>query len=123
MAPSNLDAAITLRSAQTEVQNTIELRATASEIAAPKPDPDAKTKKDFEALFERSFKRKIASVNIEKICWRKNTRFRAPAFPPTQAPRNIHAAITNRFATPASKTPCNCNAQKTKLAGIRVEQG
>ena len=36
-APSNLDAAITMRSAKTELQNTIELRATGSEIAAPKP--------------------------------------------------------------------------------------
>ena len=36
-APSNLDAATTMRSAATELQNTIELRATASEIAAPKP--------------------------------------------------------------------------------------
>ena len=37
-APSNLDAAITMRSAKTELQNTTQLRATASEIAAPKPD-------------------------------------------------------------------------------------
>ena len=36
-APSNLDAATTMRSAETELQNTIELRAMASEIAAPKP--------------------------------------------------------------------------------------
>ena len=36
-APSNLDAAIPMRSAETELQNTIELRAMASEIAAPKP--------------------------------------------------------------------------------------
>ena len=36
-APSNLDAATTMRSAGTELQNTIELRAMASEIAAPKP--------------------------------------------------------------------------------------
>ena len=35
-APSNLDAATTMRSAETELQNTIELRAMASEIAAPK---------------------------------------------------------------------------------------
>ena len=42
-APSNLDAATTMRSA--ELQNTIELRAMASEIAAPKPDLDAKAKK------------------------------------------------------------------------------
>ena len=44
-ARSNLDAAITMRSAETESQNTIELRATASEIVAPKPDLDARAKK------------------------------------------------------------------------------
>ena len=38
VARSNLDAAITMRSAETELQNTIELRTTASEIVAPKPD-------------------------------------------------------------------------------------
>ena len=37
-APSNLDAAITMRFAKTELQSTIERRATASELAAPKPD-------------------------------------------------------------------------------------
>ena len=37
-APSNLDTAITMRSVETELQSTIELRAMASEIAAPKPD-------------------------------------------------------------------------------------
>ena len=45
VARSNLDAAITMRSAETELQSTIELRATASEIAAPKPDLDARAKK------------------------------------------------------------------------------
>ena len=55
-ARRNLDTAITMRSAKTELQNTIELRATASELAAPKPDLDAKAKKDdFEALFEKNF--------------------------------------------------------------------
>ena len=49
-ARSNLDAAITMRSAEIELQNTIELRATASEIVAPKPDLDA-------------------SAKMEKICW------------------------------------------------------
>ena len=72
-APSNLDAAVTMRSAKTELQNTIELRATGSEIAASKPDGwmdlDAKAKKDdFEALFKRIFKRKITSAKMEKIC-------------------------------------------------------
>ena len=37
-ARSNLDAAITMRSTVTELQNTIELRAATSETAAPKPD-------------------------------------------------------------------------------------
>ena len=43
-ARSNLDAAITMRSAEI-FQNTIELRATASEIVAPKPDLDARAEK------------------------------------------------------------------------------
>ena len=42
---SNLDAAIPMRSAGNELQNTIELCATASEIVAPKPDLDARAKK------------------------------------------------------------------------------
>ena len=62
-APSNLDAATTIRSAETELQNTIELRATVSEIAASKPDLDAKAEKDdFEALFKSIFERKITSA-------------------------------------------------------------
>ena len=44
-ASSNFDAAIPIWSAVTQLQNTIELRATASETAAPKPDLDAKAKK------------------------------------------------------------------------------
>ena len=46
VAPSNLDAAITMRSADTELQDTKKLRATALEIAASKPDLDAKGKKN-----------------------------------------------------------------------------
>ena len=44
-ARSNLDAAIAIGSVEIELQNTIELRATASEIVAPKPDLDAIAKK------------------------------------------------------------------------------
>ena len=55
-APSNLDAATTMRSADTELQNTIELRATVSEIAPPKPDVDAKAEKRwFWSTFEKDF--------------------------------------------------------------------
>ena len=44
-AARNLDAAIIMRSAETELQNTIELRATASEIAAPIPNLGGKAEK------------------------------------------------------------------------------
>ena len=44
-ARSNLHAAITMRSAETELQNAIEVRATASEIVAPQPDLDARAQK------------------------------------------------------------------------------
>ena len=63
-----------------KVQNT--KGATAYEIAAPKPELDATTvkrrfcstfqqnfqKEDFEALFNRTFKRKITSAKKAKIC-------------------------------------------------------
>ena len=69
-APSNLDAATTMRSAETELQNTKELRATASEIAAPETgiSTPKQKKDDFEALFKRNFKRKITSAKITKFC-------------------------------------------------------
>ena len=55
-APSNLDAAITMRSAEIELQNAIELRAAVSEIAAPKPDLDAKAeKRRFWSTFQKEF--------------------------------------------------------------------
>ena len=54
---SNPDAAITMRSAETQLQNTIELRATASEIVAPKPDLDARAEKvEFWSVFYKEFK-------------------------------------------------------------------
>ena len=126
VAPSNLDAAITMRSADTELQNTLELRAAALEIAAPKPDLDAKGKKnhDFEALFKKSFKRKIISAKIGKICWQITLadlmqpfqyNLRCPAAKDKSithaavAPSNIHAAITMRFATSGSQ-PASLNA-------------
>ena len=44
MAPSNLDTATTMRSADSELQNTVGLRAKASEIATPNSDPTPKQK-------------------------------------------------------------------------------
>ena len=58
-APSNLDAASTMRSADAELQNTKEIRATASEIAAPKTGSRRPSKKkDFEVLFKKELWKK-----------------------------------------------------------------
>ena len=68
-ARSNLDAAITMRPAETELQNAIELRATASGIVAPKPDLDARAKKKtILKHFWKKNRRKITSAKMGKIC-------------------------------------------------------
>ena len=51
VAPSNFDAAITMRSADAELQNSSELRTKVLEIAAPRPDLEAKGKKRFWSTF------------------------------------------------------------------------
>ena len=69
-ARSNLDAAITMRSAETELQNTIELRNGVGNCSSKTGwilTPERK-KDDFEALFKRIFRRKITSAKMEKIC-------------------------------------------------------
>ena len=113
-ARSNLDAAITMRSAETELQSTIELRATASEIVAPKPDLDARAKKRrFWSTFKMIFRKKITSAKMEKICWQITVAafmqplqydLRDPAPKDTSitnaatARSNLDAAITMRSA-------------------------
>ena len=56
-----------LRCAETALQNTIEVRTRATQIAAPKPDLDAQKQKndDFEALFQGNLKRKIISAKMK----------------------------------------------------------
>ena len=97
-ARSNLDAAITMRSAETELQNTIELRATASEIVAPISTPERK-KDDFEALFKRIFRRKITSAKMEKICWQITV---AAFMQPLQYDLRDPAAKDNRITNAAT---------------------
>ena len=109
-APSNLDAATTMRSAETELQNTIELRAMASEIAAPKRISTPKRQKDdFEALFKRNFKRKIISAKIEKICWQITF---AAMMQPFQYDLRSSAAKDNSI-THAAAAPSNLDAATT----------
>ena len=68
-APSNLDAATTMRSAETDLQSAIELRATASEIAAPKPDGSRRQSQKTTILehFSKGFlKGKSPAPNLRK---------------------------------------------------------
>ena len=68
-APSNLDAATTMRSAETELRNTIELRATASETAAPKPDGSRRQSEKNTILkhfLKRFFKGKLLAPKLRK---------------------------------------------------------
>ena len=107
VARSNLDAAITMRSAETELQNTIELRATGSEIAGPKPDLDARAKKRrFEALFRRIFKRKITSAKMEKICWQITV---AAFMQPLQYDLRSPAAKDSSITHAAKRESNTCN--------------
>ena len=128
-APSNLDAATTMRSAEAELQNTIDLRAMASEIAAPKPDGSRRQsdkKTILKHFLKRNFKRKIISAKIEKICWqftfaalmqpfqydlrssaaKDNSITHAAA-----APSNLDAATTMRFATIMQPFQCDLPPQ------------
>ena len=137
-ARSNLDAAITMRSAKTELQNTIELRATGSEIAGPKPDlstPERK-KDDFETLFKRIFRRKITSAKMEKIC----SQITVAAFmQPLQydvrsraakdnsitnaatARSNLDAAITMRSAKTELQNTIELRATGSEIAGPKPD--
>ena len=67
-APSNLDAATTMRSADTELRNTIETTRNGVGNCSSKTGSGRQSEKDFEAIFKRTFTRKIASPKIEKIC-------------------------------------------------------
>ena len=106
-------AAITMRSAETELQNTIELRATVSAIAAPKPDLDAKAeKKTILKHFLKGFlEGKSLAPKIAKICDKSlsqpgcstqydlqssTAKYNSIAHA-AAAPSNLHAAIPMRF--------------------------
>ena len=123
-----------MRSAEIELQNKIELRATASAIAAPKPDPSTPKQKkdDFEALF----KRQIDSAKNAKICWqitiaawmqplqydlrdlaaKDNSITQAAA-----APSNIHAAIPMRSATTNSRNAWNYAHRNNHCCKTHIE--
>ena len=97
-APSNLDAATTMRSAETELQNTIELRATGSEIAAPKPDLDARAKK--KTILKHFLKGFLEGKSLAPK-WRKKrisceTSFKTPSATHPPAPLAIPFTLRER---------------------------
>ena len=71
-ARSNLDAAITMRSAETELQNTIELRATASEIVAPKPDGIGSRRQSEKKTILKHFLKEFLEGKSLAPKWRKS---------------------------------------------------
>ena len=127
-APSNLDAAITMRFAASRskpapiyargniksrqwsshsnaicnqrFKNRIELRTQEQPLVAKRIGGTIRAQND------RSRHRRTDEVPFIAGCnhfTRKNTRFRAPASSPKHSPCNIHAAITMRFAASGSK--------------------
>ena len=109
-APSNLDAATTMRSAETELQNTIELHARCRKLQLQNRIPTPKRQKDdFEALLKRNFKRKIISAKSEKICWQITF---AALMQPFQYDLRSSAAKDTSI-THAAATPSNLDAATT----------
>ena len=64
-----------MRFADTALQNTMQLRTAARDITALKPDLDAKAEKStILKLFNKTFNRKIASVKIQKLTAKSQSR-------------------------------------------------
>ena len=139
VAPSNLDAAITMRSAKTELQSIIELRATGSQIAAPKPDGSrrqSEKKSILKHFLKKIFKRKIASAKMEKICWQITVAafmqplqydLRSPAAKDNSithaavARSNLDAAITMRSAETELQNTIELRATGSEIAAPKPD--
>ena len=98
----NNHAAIPMRSATTDSKTPYNYAPTSTPKAAWSHRYNAAEKRQT----DRSRNRRTQEVPVIVGCshfTRKNTRFRAPASSPTQAPCNIHATITVRFAASRRK--------------------
>ena len=118
-ARSNLDAAISLRSADTELQNTIELCTAAHKllrfcssktgISTPKRKND-----DFEALLKRNFKRKIIGAKIQKRVFPKHLSHVSRCHYNAIYDSQLQNAIVFRMQLPQGATltqPFHCHLQ------------
>ena len=115
-APSNLDAAITMRFAKAKLQNTKELRATASEIAAPKPDLDAKARKIrfwniLKHFLKRTLKGKSPAPKLRKSA--DKTLSQPWLMLPHQYDLRCPAAKENSNTHTAAAAPSNLDAAIT----------
>ena len=118
-ARSNLDAAITVRSAGAELQSTIELRATTPEIVAPKPDLGAKAKK--KTIVKHFLKGNLRAKSpapklrkpVHKSLWQSGCSHFTTIYD-VQLQKTIYS-ITHAAATPSRKTKLSCQtSSKTR---------
>ena len=98
-ASGNLDAAIPMRSAGTELQNTIELRATASEIVAPKPD-GSRRQSEKKTILKHFLKGFLKGKSLAPK-WRKErisceTSSKTPSATPPPAPLAMPFTLRER---------------------------
>ena len=98
-ARSNLDAAIPMRSAETELQNTRELRAMASEIVAPKPD-GSRRQSEKKTILKHFLKGFLEGKSLAPK-WRKKrisceTSFKTPSATHPPAPLAIPFTLRER---------------------------
>ena len=105
---SNLHAAITMRSAETELQNTIELRATASEIVAPKPD-GSRRQSEKKTILKHFLKGFLEGKSLAPK-WRKKrisceTSFKTPSA--THPPARLAIPFTLRERSYSCKSQWN----------------
>ena len=114
-----------MQSAETELQNTIELRATASEIAARQPDLRAKTKRRFWSTFSNgNLKGKSAAPELRKSADKSISQpyIWSPAakdkkhYDAAAAPSNLDAAITGRSAEPEPQNAIELRARTSDSA-------
>ena len=138
-ARSNLDAAITMRSAETGLQNTIELRATASEIVAPKPSRRQSEKKTILKHFLKGFLegkslapkwRKSADKSLSQpSCSHSNTIYEiqlqktlvTSITNAATARSNLDAAITMRSAETELQNTIELRATASEVVAPKTE--
>ena len=118
-----------MRSADTELQSTLELRAKALKIAAPKPDLDAKGKKhDFEALFKRVSKEKSpVQITLADMMQPLHYDLRCPAakdnsiYASSRRPSILDAAIAMRSADTGLQNTLELRAKALKIAAPKPD--